>query len=100
MSTLTFSLPTTSIPTGTETTIRSTNDVVTARQHGRATASSLGFSGADVTLIGAALSEVARNIVDHAIQGKVAIKVVAQDGRRGIQIIACDQGPGIANVDQ
>ena len=100
MHTLTFPMAIRSTPTETQTAIRSSNDIVTARQHARATASGIGFNAADVTLIAAALCEVARNIVDHATHGELAIKVVAKNGRRGIQIIACDQGPGIADVDQ
>lgn len=82
------------------TPIRSTVDIVTARQRGRTSATALGFSGADVTLIAAAISEVTRNIVDHAKEGDVSIQVVVRDGRRGLQIVARDQGPGIPDVAQ
>ncbi len=82
------------------TTIRSTVDIVAARQSGRACAMSLGFSGTDVTLIAAAISEVTRNIVDHAKEGEIRIQVVVRDDRRGLQIIATDHGPGIADVTQ
>lgn len=83
-----------------QTTIRSMVDIVIARQRGRATATSLGFDEAEVTLIAAAISEVARNIVDHAKQGELAIKVIDEHGRRGIRIVARDRGPGIADVAQ
>ena len=85
-----------------QTTINSAVDIVTARQRGRALALELGFNGADVTLIAAAISEVARNIVDHAKCGEVLMKCVnGQNGsRRGIEIIARDQGPGIRDVAQ
>lgn len=84
----------------TNTAVRSTVDIVTARQRGRATAMALGFSGADVTLVAAAISEVARNIVDHAGAGEVTIQVILRDSRRGMQIVARDQGPGIPDVAQ
>jgi serine/threonine-protein kinase RsbT len=89
--------------TETQTEIRSAVDIVTARQRGRALALELGFNGADVTLIAAAISEVARNIVDHAKKGEIVMSSVnsaLNGGRRGIQIIARDQGPGIRNVAQ
>lgn len=86
-----------------QTQINSAVDIVTARQRGRALALELGFNGADVTLIAAAISEVARNIVDHAKCGEILMSSVlnGQHGTRcGIQIIARDQGPGIRDVAQ
>src|SRR6188768_2345416 len=86
----------------TQTAINSAVDIVTARQRGRTLALELGFNGADVTLIAAAISEVARNIVDHAKKGEIVMSSVAavNGGKRGIQIIARDQGPGIRDVAQ
>ena len=89
--------------TETQTEINSATDIVTARQRGRTLAIELGFNGADVTLIAAAISEVARNIVDHAKKGEIVmscINAAINGGKRGIQIIARDQGPGIRDVAQ
>ena len=85
-----------------QTQINSAVDIVTARQRGRTLALELGFNGADVTLIAAAISEVARNIVDHAKCGEILMSCVdgQNGGRRGIQIVARDQGPGIRDVAQ
>lgn len=78
--------------------VRSTIDIVTARQEGRERALALGFSGTDVTLIAAAISEVARNILDHATAGQIIISEVINDRHRGLEVLAIDQGPGIADV--
>lgn len=89
--------------TETVTEINSAVDIVTARQRGRALALELGFNGADVTLIAAAISEVARNIVDHAKHGEILMMCVNSSnngGKQGIQIIARDEGPGIRDVAQ
>ena len=88
--------------TETQTEIRSAVDIVTARQRGRTLALELGFNGADVTLIAAAISEVARNIVDHAKKGEIVMSSVngTASGKTGIQIIARDAGPGIRDVAQ
>jgi serine/threonine-protein kinase RsbT len=88
--------------TESQTPINSAVDIVTARQRGRTLALELGFNGADVTLIAAAISEVARNIVDHAKQGEIVMSSIGnpQNGRCGIQIIARDEGPGIRDVAQ
>jgi serine/threonine-protein kinase RsbT len=85
-----------------QTTINSAVDIVTARQRGRALALELGFNGADVTLIAAAISEVARNIVDHAKSGEIIMASVNghNGGHRGIEIVARDEGPGIRDVAQ
>jgi serine/threonine-protein kinase RsbT len=90
------------MPTETQTEIHSAVDIVTARQRGRALALELGFNGTDVTLIAAAISEVARNIVDHAKKGEIVMTGVnaLNNGRMGIQIIARDEGPGIRDVAQ
>lgn len=89
--------------TETQIEIRSATDIVTARQRGRALALELGFNGADVTLIAAAISEVARNIVDHAKKGEIVMSGVNtnhSNGKKGVQIIARDEGPGIRDVAQ
>jgi serine/threonine-protein kinase RsbT len=86
------------------TAINSAVDIVTARQRGRALALELGFNGADVTLIAAAISEVARNIVDHAKKGEILMSSInlGSNGsaKTGIEIIARDEGPGIRDLAQ
>ena len=80
--------------------ISSAIDIVTARQQGRALALKLGFEGGEVTLIAAAISEVARNIVDHAKCGDIILDGAQQGNRHGILIVARDGGPGIPDVAQ
>jgi len=79
-------------------TIRSAADIVTARQTGRELAMKLGFAAADVTVITAAISEIARNIVDHARRGMMTISVVHEGAKAGLLVVARDQGPGIPDV--
>lgn len=74
-------------------------DIVTARQEGRALAARLGFSGSEQVLIATAISEAARNILQYAKHGTIQISIIEQGGRRGIGIIATDNGPGIADLD-
>jgi serine/threonine-protein kinase RsbT len=73
-------------------------DIVTARQKGRELAARVGFLGSDLTLIATAISEVARNIVTYAKHGEIVLLLAEERGRRGIAIIACDDGPGIPNI--
>jgi len=78
--------------------IRSDVDIVKARQTGRDLASELSFSFTDLTLIATAISELARNIVLYAREGDVCLRLVEQGEKRGIVVIARDQGPGIVDV--
>ncbi|MGH7544909.1 MAG: anti-sigma regulatory factor [Gemmatimonadota bacterium] len=81
--------------------IASDVDIVTARQKGRDVASELGFTDGDLTVIAAAISEVARNIVAYAKRGEIVLTPAApKDGRIGVTVIARDSGPGIDDVRQ
>ena len=74
-------------------------DIVTARHEGRQLAAAAGFSGADQTIIALAISEITRNIVSYAQRGKVTLSRMDEGGRRGILIVAQDDGPGIPDID-
>lgn len=74
-------------------------DIVGARQKGRELAAAIGFSSGDQTMIALAISEIARNIVTYAKRGRVTVSPLDESGRRGVQIIAEDEGPGIADID-
>ncbi len=82
----------------TRVAIGSATDIVTARQKGRALAMTLGFNGSDLTLIATAISEVARNIVQHAKGGEIILTPIQNGTRQGILLVARDEGPGIADV--
>ena len=74
-------------------------DIVTARQKGRELAAASGLSTTEQTLIATAISEVARNIVVYARRGEVIVAPLEQQGRRGVLVVARDEGPGIANPE-
>ena len=80
--------------------ITTDQDVVTARQRARSMGGELGFTSTDLTLLATAISEVARNITAYAGEGEVRLSVIRGiNGRQGIEVIARDEGPGIANVE-
>jgi serine/threonine-protein kinase RsbT len=80
--------------------IRADRDIVSARSLGRALAEQIGFEGADLAAITTAISEVARNIVQYAETGEIALSVASRHGAApGIEIVARDRGPGIDDVD-
>ncbi|MFB3738695.1 MAG: anti-sigma regulatory factor [Candidatus Velamenicoccus archaeovorus] len=78
--------------------IRTDGDILAARQGGRTLGSELGLGDVDLTLLATAISEVARNILAYAGQGEILLGTVEHDGRRGIVVIARDQGPGIPDI--
>jgi serine/threonine-protein kinase RsbT len=79
--------------------IESDDDVVVARSKARELAAGLGFTGTDLTLLATAISEIARNITTYAKRGEVCIAAVRRGGRRGVKVVASDNGPGIADVE-
>jgi serine/threonine-protein kinase RsbT len=78
--------------------IQNSADIVAARQQGRALASQAGFSHSNLTIIATAISEVARNIVEYAKEGNVVITLINDANKRGVEIVASDAGPGIADI--
>ncbi|MGH2474816.1 MAG: ATP-binding protein [Candidatus Limnocylindrales bacterium] len=75
-------------------------DIVTARQKGRDLAERMGCSSIESTMIATAISEIARNIMSHAGRGEIAISAVRIDARNAIEVVATDEGPGIADIER
>ncbi|GGA40056.1 MULTISPECIES: anti-sigma regulatory factor [Psychrobacillus] len=73
-------------------------DIVAARQLGRNEAKDVGFGTVDQARITTAISELARNIYLYAGKGNIEIKQIAEGNLKGLQVIASDKGPGIADV--
>jgi len=81
-----------------QVTVLSDDDLVTARREGRLMAGQLGFSASEATLVATAIAELARNMVVHARHGEIRLGAVNDSRRRGITVVARDQGPGICGV--
>jgi serine/threonine-protein kinase RsbT len=80
--------------------IQTDQDIVIARQMGRSLAAALNFSSGEATLIVLTISELARNIVTYAKKGEIRLRVINGSARKGIRVVAHDDGPGIADVEQ
>ena len=74
-------------------------DIVSARQKGRQLASQCGFPSTDLAVVATAISELARNIVRYAVRGEVTLRLVNDNGKRGIEVVAADDGPGIPDIE-
>ncbi len=65
----------------------------------RQLASQIGFDEIQQVLIATAASELSTNIIRYAEKGIITIRILENDKLYGIELIAEDKGPGIANID-
>jgi anti-sigma regulatory factor (Ser/Thr protein kinase) len=80
--------------------INHASDIATVRRAGRRMAHDLGFNEAragDLTLL---IGEAATNILKHAGAGHVYMTVANCEGFCGVDVLALDRGPGIANISK
>lgn len=76
-------------------------DVLLVRLVAREEATRMGFAPHALTQIATAVSEITRNIVQHAGgAGQVRVFSIVDGSRSGLKIIVNDAGSGIADVDR
>jgi serine/threonine-protein kinase RsbT len=80
--------------------LKTSNDVVLARQKVRQWAVELRFGLVDQTKLVTAASELARNAFDHGKGGDMTIEVLNEGAKAGLRLIFQDQGPGIPDIEQ
>lgn len=80
--------------------VQSYSDTAIVVTHTRMLAKKLGFSENNQFLVATVASELATNLVRYAGGGEIALREIDQDHRSGLQVVARDQGPGIADLDQ
>ncbi|HYU31477.1 MAG TPA: ATP-binding protein [Thermoanaerobaculia bacterium] len=78
--------------------IEQEKDIATARLEAWSEAVRIGLSKFTSVKVATAVSELARNIVFYAGKGTVELRAVRDDKGHALQIIASDQGPGIAET--
>lgn len=81
-------------------TLRSSDDVVVARQRVRAWAVELRFSLVDQTKLVTATSELARNTIQHGGGGSMHLEAINDNNRVGLRLTFEDHGPGINDIEQ
>ena len=79
--------------------IKVESDIVRARTVGREAAKALGFGLTDITRIVTAASELARNIYRYGVEGEMIAQEIVRDGKKGIELIFADKGPGIDDIE-
>lgn len=84
----------------TRLSIQNEMDVARAALHAGRCSAALGFDRTRSQMVSTAVSELARNIIKYATRGEVIMHGVARRGRKGIEIVVRDDGPGIENVEE
>src|SRR5690348_16670215 len=76
-------------------------DVLLARLVVREEAARLGFGAQAVTQMATAVSEITRNVIQHAGgPGQLRVSAITRHSRRGLKITIEDEGVGIAEVER
>jgi serine/threonine-protein kinase RsbT len=78
--------------------LKTSSDVVVARQRVRQWATELHFSLVDQTKLVTAASELARNALDHGKGGQMTVELVNGIGKTGLKLTFEDNGPGIPDL--
>lgn len=69
-----------------------------ARRMALALATQLGFNETERGKVGIVVTEVAKNLVQHALNGLLVLQTLEKNNQAGIEILALDNGPGMENV--
>lgn len=79
--------------------ISAEHHVAEARRDALLLAQQLGFRRTDAYYLGTAVTELATNILRHAGCGEIQLSPLTDHDIVGIEVIASDSGPGIANIE-
>ena len=76
------------------------SEIAAARRAGNELARHIGFDDVRTGQLAIVISEAATNIVKHARRGEIRLRKVLRGGTSGIEVLAIDNGPGMANLRQ
>ena len=79
--------------------VHTEHDATRAIMQARRSASAAGFDAARVAMLGTVASELVRNILKYAGSGELIVRQLRRDDARGLELVAIDHGPGIADVE-
>ena len=75
-------------------------DVARATAEARIFAEEVGFNRTTQYMIATAVSELARNIFRYALKGEIIIRKIDEKNKKGVEVVAEDNGPGIKDIEQ
>lgn len=79
--------------------IRGESDIVAVRKAARELAGRAGFGRTDSTRIVTCVSELGRNVWDHAGGGEFTFRLITGEKKKGVEFTFMDKGPGIEDVE-
>jgi anti-sigma regulatory factor (Ser/Thr protein kinase) len=74
------------------------SEVGAARRMAMELSGSIGLDETQAGKVGLCVTEAATNIIKHAGSGQIVLRALEADGAAGLEILALDRGPGIANL--
>ncbi|HET9390178.1 MAG TPA: ATP-binding SpoIIE family protein phosphatase [Steroidobacteraceae bacterium] len=74
------------------------SEVGAARRAAQELSEAIGLGATQVGTVGLCITEAASNIVKHAGRGQILLRPLSLEEVVGLEILALDRGPGIANV--
>ena len=80
--------------------IRSESDLTRVRDRVRLAAREMGFDNVTQIKLTTVASELTRNIYEYAQTGSITVSVIEREGRKGMEIICEDSGPGIDDLEK
>lgn len=83
----------------TRLTVQTQMDVARAALLAGRYCHALGFDPARSQMVATAVSELAGNVIKYAERGEVVVRGVTGRGRKGVEVVVSDSGPGIPDVE-
>lgn len=81
-------------------TIEEPSQIAAARRAAAQLAEHLGFSESDAGRVALVATELATNLLKHGGGGEILVRVAEAGAISGVELLAVDRGPGIANLGQ
>src|SRR5918994_1265708 len=78
--------------------LEDSSQIASARRAAAELAASLRFDETRAGKVALAVTEAATNILKHAGKGRVLLRALETESDTGMEVLALDQGPGIANI--
>jgi anti-sigma regulatory factor (Ser/Thr protein kinase) len=78
--------------------IGESSSIAAARRAGNELARRVGFDEVRTGQLAIVITEAATNLIKHAGHGEILLRSLADGARKGIEVLAIDRGPGMANV--
>lgn len=80
--------------------IRESSQIAEARRSVTTLARHLSFDETETGKVALVVTEAATNLIKHAGGGQLLARALERRGQFGLEVLALDQGPGVANVGQ